>query len=144
MLKTAILRAFDRPGLPGMLVTATVLARAIGFVFHSLRTDSSRARRGPAARTVQFRVQFVCAAPECNLLMLKEVGLEAADVSGAIVATATLPFPPKTIGLRILDPDGRQVFARRKAGHWLRSFSGTGPPGRARVRAEMGRKGGVR
>jgi hypothetical protein len=55
--------------------------------------------------------------------MLKEVGLEAADVSGAIVAAATLSFPPKTIGLRILDRDGREVFARRKAGHWLRWFS---------------------
>jgi hypothetical protein len=109
-----------------MLVTATVLARAIGFIFQSLRTDSSRVRRGPAARTEQFRVQFVCAAPECNSLMLKEVGLEAAEVSGAIVAAAKLSFPPKTIGLRILDPDGREVFARWKAGHWLRSFSGTG------------------
>jgi hypothetical protein len=98
-----------------MLVTATALARAIKFVFHSLRTDSSQARRGPAAMTVPFRVQFVCAAPECNSLMLKEVGLEAADVSGAIVAAATLSFPPKTIGLTILDPDNRQVFARWKA-----------------------------
>jgi hypothetical protein len=109
-----------------MLVTATVLARAIGFVFHSLRTVFSRARRGLAGTAVEFRVQFVCAAPECNSLMLTEVGLEAADVSGAIVAAAKLSFPPKTIGLRILDPDGREVFARRKSGHWLRSFSGTG------------------
>ena len=71
--------------------------------------------------------------------MLKEVGLEAEDVSGAIVAAAKLSFPPKTIGLRILDPDGREVFARRKAGHWLRSFSGTGHP----AAPERGRGWGV-
>jgi hypothetical protein len=55
--------------------------------------------------------------------VLKEVGIEAADASGAIVTAATLSFPPRTVGLRILDRDGREVFGRRKAGHRLRSFS---------------------
>jgi hypothetical protein len=46
---------------------------------------------------------------------LKEVGVEVADISAAIVAAANLTMPPKTSGLRILDREGREVFARRKA-----------------------------
>ena len=159
----------------GMLVTATVVARAVGCVYHSLRTDSSEAPEternprpgakanisrlapsavesetdfdpsasremaatskhetrsdqeqpfvhGPAARTAKFRVQFVCAAPNSDSLIMKELGIEAADVPGAIVTAATLSFPPKTIGLRILDRGGHEVFARQKAGHRLRLF----------------------
>jgi hypothetical protein len=158
-----------------MLVTATVVARAVGFAFHRRRADPSQApererptspglrrkewKRAPseaanetdlasqagpeeaatskpetlsdleqilarraAARTTKFRVQFVCGAPDCDSLIMKELGIEAADVSGAIVTAATLSFPPKTIGLRILDRDGHEVFARQKAGHNLRLF----------------------
>jgi hypothetical protein len=158
-----------------MLVTAAVVARAVGFVYQSLRPDSSEApqtegniRAGakakisrlapsavesetdfepsaspemaatpkletradpehvfvhsPAARTAKFRVQFVCAAPNSDSLIMKELGIEAADVPGAIVTAATLSFPPKTIGLRILDRGGHEVFARQKAGHRLRLF----------------------
>src|SRR5215472_1326267 len=137
-----------------MLVTATAVARAIGFIVDFLRTNASRRRqrmrsaapcatpdwgsaltasvdtssfnlsaipekpttrrpearsdpepvsgRGPAAETAQFRIQFVCAATDSSLV-LKEVGIEAADASGAIVTAATLSFPPRTVGLRILD-----------------------------------------
>jgi hypothetical protein len=36
-------------------------------------------------------------------------------VSAAIVAAAGLKWPPRTIGLRILDREGREVFGRQKA-----------------------------
>jgi len=52
--------------------------------------------------------------------MLKEVGLQAEDLSAAIVAAANLTFPPMTDGLRIIDREGRVVFARQKASHSLR------------------------
>ena len=37
------------------------------------------------------------------------------DTSAAIVAAANTEWPPQTIGLRILDREGREVFAREKA-----------------------------
>jgi hypothetical protein len=43
---------------------------------------------------------------------LTEVEIQAADASAAIVAAANLAWPPRTIGLRILDGEGREVFAR--------------------------------
>jgi hypothetical protein len=46
---------------------------------------------------------------------LTEKQIEAADESAAIVAAANSKWPPQTIGLRILDRDGREVFAREKA-----------------------------
>jgi hypothetical protein len=64
----------------------------------------------------QFRVQFVGVAGGCESLILKEVGIESVDVSGAIVAAAGLALPPRTSGVRILDREGREVFARQKAG----------------------------
>ena len=38
-----------------------------------------------------------------------------ADVSAAIVAAANVAWPPRTIGLRILDGEGREVFRRQKS-----------------------------
>jgi hypothetical protein len=46
---------------------------------------------------------------------LKGVGVEAADISAAIVAAANLTMPPKIGGLCILDREGRKIFARWKA-----------------------------
>jgi hypothetical protein len=46
---------------------------------------------------------------------LGEVEFQASDVSAAIVAAANLPFPPKTVALRILDREGQEVFERHKA-----------------------------
>jgi hypothetical protein len=68
------------------------------------------------ASTHPFRIQFVGAAVDGRPMTLKEVEVEVADVSAAIVAAANIAWPPKTIGLRILDGAGREVFARQKAG----------------------------
>jgi len=46
---------------------------------------------------------------------LTEVEIQVADVSAAIVAAANIAWPPRTIGLRILDSEGSEVFGRRKA-----------------------------
>jgi hypothetical protein len=42
--------------------------------------------------------------------ILKEVGVETADISAAIVAAANLTLPPKTRGLRILDRDAAKYL----------------------------------
>ncbi len=68
-----------------------------------------------AATTLPFRIQFVGAAPDHGPITLTEVEIQVADVSAAIVAAANIAWPPRTIGLRILDGEGREVFGRRKA-----------------------------
>jgi hypothetical protein len=68
-----------------------------------------------AATPRPFRIQFVGAAPDGGPITLTEVEIQAADASAAIVAAANLAWPPRTIGLRILDGEGREVFARQKA-----------------------------
>jgi len=62
-----------------------------------------------------FRIQFVCRTPDHGLTNLTEKHIQAADKSAAIVAAANTEWPPQTIGLRILDREGREVFAREKA-----------------------------
>jgi hypothetical protein len=69
-----------------------------------------------AAATHPFRIQFIGAAVDGRPITLKEVEVEVADVSSAIVAAANIAWPSKTMGLRILDGAGREVFARQKAG----------------------------
>ena len=67
-----------------------------------------------AATTHPFRIQYVGAAPDRGATTLKEVEIQVADVSSAIIAAASLEWPPRTIGLRILDREGREVFGRQK------------------------------
>ena len=81
--------------LPG-LTPAEELARVIG------------------GTTDPFRIQFVGAARDGGPITLMEVDIQAADASAAIVAAGYLTWPPRTIGLRILDGEGREVFAREK------------------------------
>jgi len=68
-----------------------------------------------AATTNPFRIQFVGSAGDIGSTTLKEVEIEVADVSAAIVAAANIAWPPRTTGLRIFDHVGREVFARQKA-----------------------------
>jgi hypothetical protein len=62
----------------------------------------------------QFRIQFMGAATESGPSVLREDGIRASDVSAAIIAAAIAAWPPKTIGLRILDREGHEVFGRQK------------------------------
>jgi hypothetical protein len=74
--------------------------------------DSAPAIAAPAN---PFRIQFVGPAADSGRTTLTEVEVEVADVSAAIVAAANVAWPPRTIGLRIFDQAGREVFARQKA-----------------------------
>jgi hypothetical protein len=69
-----------------------------------------------AAKSQLFRIQFIGAAPDRGLSILGEVEIQALDVSAAVVAAASLAFPPKTVALRILDRKGEEVFEQHKAG----------------------------
>jgi hypothetical protein len=81
---------------------------------HSERRRVDEADRTPPPKPQQFRIQFVCAAVDRGAPTLKEAPVEAADVSAAIVTAAKTPWPDRTIALRILDCDGREVFARQR------------------------------
>ena len=65
--------------------------------------------------TQPFLIQFVCGASDRSETNVTERPIQAADASAAIVAAASAAWPPQTIGLRILDREGREVFAREKA-----------------------------
>jgi hypothetical protein len=62
-----------------------------------------------------FRIQFVCGTVDRGPTNLTEEQVEVADAPAAIIAAANIKWPPQTIGLRILDREGREVFARQKA-----------------------------
>ena len=78
-------------------------------------TPEEELARVIAATTHPFRIQFVGAAPALGPTTLREVEIQAADLSAAIVAAANIAWPARTIGLRILDGEGREVFKRQKA-----------------------------
>jgi hypothetical protein len=82
--------------------------------FSELR-QADELTRVVAATTHPFRIQYVGAAPDRGPTTLKEVEIQVADVSAAIIAAASLEWPSRTIGLRILDREGREVFGRQKA-----------------------------
>ncbi len=75
---------------------------------------ADEATHDPADTAHPFRIQFVGAAPDRGPPSLTEVEIHVADVSAAIVAAAEVRWPPRTIGLRILNCEGREVFARQK------------------------------
>ena len=62
-----------------------------------------------------FRIQFVCGTVDHGPTNLTEKQIEVADAPSAIIAAANIKWPPQTIGLRILDREGHEVFARQKA-----------------------------
>ena len=61
-----------------------------------------------------FRIQFMGAGMDSAPSVLREDEIRASDVSAAIIAAAIAAWPPKTIGLRILDREGHEVFGRQK------------------------------
>ena len=62
----------------------------------------------------RFRIQFTGSSRDRGPSILTEVEIEVMDVSAAIIAAANIAWPPRTIGLRILDSEGREVFSREK------------------------------
>jgi hypothetical protein len=61
-----------------------------------------------------YRIQFMGAGTDSGPSILREDEIRASDVSAAIIAAAIAAWPPKTIGLRILDREGQEVFGRQK------------------------------
>ncbi len=62
-----------------------------------------------------FRIQFVCGTADEGSTNWTEKQIEVADAPAAIIAAANIKWPPQTIGVRILDREGHEVFARQKA-----------------------------
>jgi hypothetical protein len=63
-----------------------------------------------------FRLQFISSAPDRGPSIVTEVEIQTSDASAAIVAAANIAMPPRTLGLRILDGEGHEIFSRRKGG----------------------------
>jgi hypothetical protein len=62
-----------------------------------------------------FRIQFVCGTVDRGPTNLMEKQIHVANTPAAIIAAANIKWPPQTIGVRILDREGHEVFARQKA-----------------------------
>jgi hypothetical protein len=62
-----------------------------------------------------FRIQFVCGTPDRGPTNLTEKQIQVPNAPAAIIAAANIKWPPQTIGVRILDREGHEVFARQKA-----------------------------
>jgi hypothetical protein len=61
-----------------------------------------------------FWIRYISSVPDRGPLIVTEVEIQASDGSAAIVAAAKIAMPPRTIGLRILDCEGHEVFSRRR------------------------------
>ena len=64
---------------------------------------------------VQFRLQYLGAAADGAAAVLLEVVVRAADASAAARLAARIGWPPRAIGFRLIDVQGREVFGQRKA-----------------------------
>ena len=62
-----------------------------------------------------FRLQFISLARDRGPSTVTEREIHASDASGAIVAAAKMAMSPRTVGLRILDSEGHEVFIWRAA-----------------------------
>jgi len=67
------------------------------------------------ARPQRFRLQFFAVADGSGPAIVLETEIEAAEASAAMRAAADADWPPRAIGLRILDREGREIFERLKA-----------------------------
>jgi hypothetical protein len=68
-----------------------------------------------AARPQRFRLQFFGVEADHGPIVLTETEIQAADASVAIRQAATTNWPPRAVGLRLLDLEGREIFERLKA-----------------------------
>ncbi len=68
-----------------------------------------------ALRPQWFRLQFFGVGHDLGPAVLAEVEIQATDASAAIHAAAEAPWPPRAVGLRVLDQEGREIFERLKA-----------------------------
>ena len=62
----------------------------------------------------QFRIQFLGAGTDRGPTILGDVEVRASDVSTAMREAVHTPWPPRAIGFRIVDHDGREVLGRQE------------------------------
>ena len=68
-----------------------------------------------AVRLQRFRLQFFGLGADLGPAVLTETEIEAADASAAIREAVETRWPPRAVGLRLLDLEGREIFERLKA-----------------------------
>jgi hypothetical protein len=68
-----------------------------------------------SARPQRFRLQFFAVADDRGPSVIAEAEIQAAGAVAAIRATAESEWPPRAIGVRILDREGREIFERLRA-----------------------------
>lgn len=68
-----------------------------------------------SAKSQQFRLQFFAVAGDHGPTIVAETVIPAPDASSAIRAAANERWPAQAIGLRILDPEGREIFEQLRA-----------------------------
>ncbi len=68
-----------------------------------------------AVRPQRFRLQFFGLGADHGPAVLAETEIQASDASGAIREAVTVNWPPRAVGLRLLDLEGREIFERLKA-----------------------------
>ena len=68
-----------------------------------------------AVRFQRFRLQFFGVGADHGPAVLTESEIQAADASDAIREAVTANWPPRAVGLRLLDLEGREIFERLKA-----------------------------
>jgi hypothetical protein len=69
------------------------------------------------AKPQRFRVQFFGVAGARSPTILTESEIWAAEAPDVIREAASIAWPVRAIGLRVLDQEGREVFERLKANH---------------------------
>ena len=68
-----------------------------------------------AMRRQRFRLQFFGVGADQGPAVLTETEIQAADASSAIREAVEARWPPRAVGLRLLDLEGREIFERLKA-----------------------------
>jgi hypothetical protein len=68
-----------------------------------------------AVRPQCFRLQFFGLGADHGPAVLAETEIQATDASGAIREAVMANWPPRAVGLRLLDLQGREIFERLKA-----------------------------
>ena len=68
-----------------------------------------------AVRLQRFRLQFFGVGADHGPAALTETEIQAADASAAIREAVETHWPPRAVGLRLLDLEGREIFERLKA-----------------------------
>ncbi len=66
------------------------------------------------ARCGKYPIQFLGGGSDRQPTILDEVEVLASDVSTAIREAAHTPWPPRAVGFRIVDHDGREVLGRQE------------------------------